>query len=175
MTIKIAHVVAVALNGVIGTGGELPWRLPSDLKRFKQITMGKPILMGRKTFESIGRVLPGRPNIIVSRSLQTAPDDVILTRSVDEALDRAFVLAGELSVGEVCVIGGGEIYRQTLARTDRIYLTRVNADAVGDTTYPELASQEWQEVASEHHTEGPGDTANFDIVTLERVTSGSDP
>ncbi|MGI9371735.1 MAG: dihydrofolate reductase [Hyphomicrobiales bacterium] len=169
MTIKITHVVAVALNGVIGADGAMPWRLPSDLKRFKQITMGKPIIMGRKTFESIGRPLPGRPNIVISRSLADIPEGVSLFSNIDDALDYAQHLASEIGVDEVCVIGGGEIYRQTLERVDRIYMTRVNAEANGDTTYPKLVYDEWEEVAHEHHSEGPNDTADFDIVTLERV------
>jgi dihydrofolate reductase len=169
MTIRISHVVAVALNGVIGVGGDLPWRLPSDLARFKEITMGKPIVMGRKTWEAIGRPLPGRPNIVISRSLSAVPPGVTLVRTVEAGLDYAQNLAQELGVDEICVIGGGEIYRQTLERASRIYLTRVMAEAQGDTTYPDLASDDWEEIAHEHHTEGPNDTADFDLVTLERT------
>ena len=166
---RIVQVVAVALNGVIGADGDMPWNLPSDLKRFKQITMGKPIVMGRKTFESIGRPLPGRPNIVITRSESFEAQGVHVVRSVDEALDEATTLAEELSADEICVIGGGEIYRQTLPRASRIYLTRVMAELAGDTTYPDLDEKEWREVAREHHTEGPGDTADFMILTLERV------
>ena len=169
MTITISHVVAVSLNGVIGVEGDLPWRLPSDLKRFKQITMGKPIIMGRKTWESIGSPLPGRPNIVISRSLEEVPDGVILVRTIDEALERARGLAHELGVHEICIIGGGEIYRQTLDATGRIYLTRVMAETTGDTTYPDPDMDVWEEAAHEHHSEGPGDTADFDIITLERI------
>lgn len=170
MAITISHVVAVSLNGVIGVEGDLPWRLPSDLKRFKQITMGKPIIMGRKTWESIGRPLPGRPNIVISRSLETVPDGVILVRTINDALERADVLARELGVDEICVIGGGEIYHQTMDIAGRIYFTRVMAEAVGDTTYPDPDPEVWEEVAHEHHSEGPGDTADFDIITLERIS-----
>ncbi len=169
MTAHIVHVVAVALNGVIGADEDMPWHLPSDLKRFKQITMGKPIVMGRKTFESIGRPLPGRPNIVITRSDTFSAEGVQVFGSIDDALKRAGELAAELSADEICIIGGGEIYRQTLARTTRIYLTRVMAELAGDTTYPDLDETEWKEVAREHHTEGPGDTADFVIVTLERV------
>lgn len=170
MTVKISHVVAVALNGVIGADGDMPWRLPSDLKRFKEITMGKPIVMGRKTFVSIGRPLPGRPNIVISRSLENTPDGVSLFSTIDGALEHAIHLATEMGVSEVCVIGGGEIYRQTLPRAQRIYLTQVMAEAEGDTVYPQLDMNEWEEVAHEHHSERPNDTADFDIVTLERIT-----
>lgn len=169
MNIIISHVVAVALNGVIGADGDMPWRLPSDLKRFKEITMGKPIVMGRKTFDSIGRPLPGRPNIVISRSLTEVPEGVSLFATIEDALDHARQVARELGAGEVCVIGGGEIYRQTLDQTGRIYLTRVMAEAQGDTVYPALDLDNWREVAHEHHSEGPHDTADFDIVTLERI------
>lgn len=169
MTVAIVQVVAVALNGVIGANGDMPWSLPSDLKRFKQITMGKPIVMGRKTFDSIGRPLPGRANIVISRSATYQADGVHVVSSIDEALELGIRLATDTVADEVCVIGGGEIYLQTLERTSRIYMTRVMAEITGDTVYPELSLDDWEEVAREHHQEGPKDTANFDIVTLERV------
>lgn len=169
MTVAIVQVVAVSLNGVIGANGDMPWSLPSDLKRFKQITMGKPIVMGRKTFDSIGRPLPGRANIVISRSATYQADGVHVVSSIDEALELGIRLAKDTGAEEVCVIGGGQIYLQTLDRTRRIYMTRVMAEMAGDTVYPELPSDEWEEVAREHHQEGPKDTANFDIVTLERV------
>ncbi len=169
MTVTIVHVVAVALNGVIGADGDMPWSLPSDLKRFKQITMGKPVVMGRKTFESIGRPLPGRANIVISRSAAYEADGVHVVSSIDQAIELATRLAKDTGAEEVCIIGGGEIYRQTLGRTQRIYMTRVMAEMTGDTVYPTLAPGDWEEVAREHHQEGPKDTADFDIVTLERV------
>ncbi len=169
MTVTIVHVVAVSLNGVIGADGDMPWSLPSDLKRFKQITLGKPVVMGRKTFQSIGRPLPGRANIVISRSATYQADGVHVVSSIDQALELAIRLAKDTGAEEVCVIGGGEIYRQTLERTSRIYMTRVMAEMAGDTDYPALTSGEWEEVAREHHQEGPKDTADFDIVTLERV------
>ncbi len=169
MSINISHVVAVALNGVIGADGDMPWSLPSDLKRFKQITIGKPIIMGRKTFVSIGRPLPGRANIVITRSESYEADGVHVVSSIDEALALGTRLAKDTGADEICVIGGGEIYRQTLPNTDRIYLTRVMAEMAGDTTYPDLNEAEWDEVAREHHSEGPNDTADFDIVTLERL------
>ncbi len=169
MTVTIVHVVAVALNGVIGADGNMPWHLPSDLKRFRQITMGKPVVMGRKTFESIGKPLPGRANIVISRSAAYEVDGVHVVSSVDEALQLATRLARDTGAQEVCVIGGGEIYRQTLQSAQRIYMTRVMAEMAGDTVYPALEPGAWEEVAREHHQEGPKDTADFDIVTLERV------
>lgn len=169
MTVEIVQVVAVSLNGIIGADGDMPWNLPSDLKRFKQITMGKPVVMGRKTFESIGRPLPGRANVVISRSASYQVDGVHVVSSIEKALELATQLAKDTGAQEVCVIGGGEIYRQTLDRTSRIYMTRVMAEMAGDTHYPELSEDNWEEVAREHHQEGPKDTANFDIVTLERV------
>ncbi len=169
MTVTITHVAAVSLNGVIGKDSQMPWSLPSDLKRFKQITMGKPIVMGRKTFDTIGRPLPGRANIVITRSANYKADGVHVVSSIEDALTLATKLAKDTGADEVCVIGGGEIYRQTLPQTGRIYLTRVMAEMPGDTHYPELDEAEWEEVAREHRSEGPHDTADFDIVTLERV------
>ncbi|MEM7430229.1 MAG: dihydrofolate reductase [Pseudomonadota bacterium] len=169
MTARLVHVVAVSLNGVIGADGDMPWHLPSDLKRFKQITMGKPVIMGRKTYESIGRPLPGRPNLVVTRSASFGVPGVHAFGSIDEAIDKAQELAADLSAEEICILGGGEIYSQTLPLVSRIYLTRVMAEMAGDTTYPDLDDTQWREVAREHHTEGAGDTADFMLLTLERA------
>lgn len=169
MSVRVSHVVAVAMNGVIGLEDELPWRLPSDLKRFKQITMGKPVVMGRKTWESIGRPLSGRANIVVTRSSDFSVKGVRVASSIDGAMELAHSLALDMGADEICIIGGGEIYRQTLPATSRIYLTRVMTEMAGDTYYPELDMDEWEEVAREHHIEGPNDTADFDLITLERT------
>ncbi len=142
---KTALVVAVAKSGVIGAGGDLAWRISDDLKWFKKITTGKPIIMGRKTFESIGRALPGRDNIVVTRSLDFAPPGVFVTRSIAAAITLARGCAHARGAGEICVIGGGEIYAQTLPQAERIYLTRVNADIEGDTYFPDLDPGDWSE------------------------------
>lgn len=145
---RIALVVAVAENGVIGSGGGLAWKISDDLKWFKKITLGKPIVMGRKTFDSIGRALPGRANIVVTRSRGFAAGGVTVAKSVDDAL-RVAAEAGEAAgAEEVCVIGGGEIYRQTLARAGRIYLTRVEARVEGDVSFPPLNAEEWRETSA---------------------------
>jgi dihydrofolate reductase len=111
---KVSIVVAVSANGVIGRDGGLPWHLPSDLKRFKALTLGKPVIMGRKTWVSIGRPLPGRPNIVISRDVDFAAEGAIAVQSLEAALGEARRLAADLGVDEVCVIGGGEIYRQVI-------------------------------------------------------------
>ncbi len=164
----ISLVVAVARNGVIGDVGTMPWRMPSDLKYFKRVTMGKPVVMGRKTFESIGRPLPGRPNIVVTRSGDFAADGVVIAGSVEEGLDEAARLASDLAVEEVMVIGGGEIYRQSLDRAHRVYLTELSLDVNGDTRFPDLDDDLWREVSRESFQAGEGDSADYAFVVYER-------
>lgn len=135
MTPRISQVVACSLNGVIGKDGSMPWHLPDELKRFKNITMGKVLIMGRKTYESIGRPLPGRYTIVVSRSLEMMPRIVTPAKSLEEALEHAKDIAPEWQ-NEICIVGGGEIYRQTADMIDRIYLTRIQKEIEGDTFYP---------------------------------------
>ena len=131
----LSHVVACSENGIIGKDGTMPWHLPDELQRFKAITMGKVIIMGRKTYESIGRPLPGRYSIVITRSAPALPRNVTLTRSIDEALENAQLVSANWS-NEVCIIGGGEIYRQTLPMIQQIFLTRIHQNIDGDTTYP---------------------------------------
>lgn len=151
---RIILIAAVADNGVIGRQGDLPWRIPDDLKRFKRLTMGRPVVMGRKTFESIGRALPGRPNIVVTRRPDFAAPGVTVVRSVDEALERAAEMARRDGVDEIMVIGGGEIYAETLPRADRLDLTEVHATPEGDAYFPAFDRGAWREVErSEHETE----------------------
>lgn len=161
----ISIIVAVAQNGVIGAGNRLPWHLPDDLKRFKALSMAKPIVMGRRTFDSIGKPLPGRTNIVVSRQPGLAIEGTIVTPSLDAAL----VAAG--AVPEVVVIGGAEIFRQVLPRTEVIHLTRVHARVAGDVVFPELDPGKWRETALEHHAADERHQYAFTIVTLERVAS----
>ncbi len=131
----LSHVVACSENGVIGRDGGMPWHLPDELKRFKSITMGKVLVMGRKTFESIGRPLPGRYSIVLSRSKEMLPRIVTPASTLDSALRHAREMAPKWG-NEICIIGGGEIYRQTLHIIQKIYLTRIHLDLAGDTTYP---------------------------------------
>ena len=135
MSLSISHVVACSENGIIGLEGKMPWHLPDELKRFKAITMGKVLIMGRKTYESIGRPLPGRYTIVVSRSLDTLPRIVTPAKSLDDAFAHARDIAGNWQ-NEICVVGGGEIYRQTAGMIDRIYLTKILRRIEGDTSYP---------------------------------------
>lgn len=140
----VSAVVAMAENHVIGRDNRLPWKLSTDLKRFKALTMGKPLVMGRKCFDSIGKPLPGRPNIVVTRNPDFQPEGVIVAHSVEEGLRRAEAEAVALGVDEICVIGGGQIYRETMARTDILHVTYVEADVEGDVTFPPIDPQEWQ-------------------------------
>jgi dihydrofolate reductase len=159
----VSIIVAVAQNDVIGSDNGLPWHLPDDLKRFKALSLGKPVVMGRKTFASIGRPLPGRLNIVVSRQPGLQIDGVAVVKSIDEA----FAAAG--AVPEVVVIGGAEIFRQVLPRVHTIHLTRVHARVPGDVFFPLLAPQAWREVAMEHHAADDHHPYAFSFVTLQRV------
>ncbi len=141
----VALVVAVAKNGVIGSGGDLPWRISDDLKWVKKVTLGKPVVMGRKTYQSIGKALPGRDNIVVTRTQDFSADGVFVTHALDDALTLAAACARKRGADEICIIGGGEIYAQMLGRADRIYLTRVEADIKGDAFFPDLDPAEWRE------------------------------
>lgn len=142
---RISLIAAVANNGVIGRRGQLPWRLKADLQRFKQLTMGHTVIMGRKTWESIGRPLPGRRMVVVTRQKDYQAEGAKLVGSVDDAIE----LARSASDEEAFVIGGGEIYRLTLPRADRLYLTRVHAEVEGDATFPDVDCQRWRLVESD--------------------------
>jgi len=137
-------VVAVSRNGIIGREGDMPWRLSSDLKRFKAMTLGKPVIMGRKTFQSIGKPLPGRPNVIITRDTDFAAEGITVVHSLDEAIEVASRLAKESNVDEICILGGGEIYRQAISLSDRLLITHVEADVEGDTSFPEIDPDIWQ-------------------------------
>ena len=157
--------VAVAENGVIGRDGRLPWHLPDDLKRFKWLTMGKPMLMGRKTFESIGKPLPGRTSLVLTRSRAWSSAGAVVIHSLDEALERA----GDAA--ELAVIGGADVYRLALPRARRLYITRVHAAVAGDAVFAPLDEREWRE--SERH-EHPADERHayaMSFCVLERVTT----
>lgn len=159
----LSIIVAVADNGVIGSANQLPWRLPDDLKRFKALSMGKPIVMGRKTYDSIGKALPGRLNIVISRQPGLEIPGCRVVSSIDEAI------AAAQPAPEIVVIGGAEIYRQALPRVQTIHLTRVHAEIDGDVTFPKLAEQEWHEAAKEYHPADERHVHAFTFSTLERV------
>lgn len=159
----ISLVVAVSRNGVIGRDGGLPWHISSDLKRFKAITLGKPVIMGRKTWESLPRKpLQGRINIVITRSARYGAGGAEVVTDVGAAL------AAAATAEEICVIGGGEIYRLFLPLAGRIYLTEVDVDVDGDTVFPALDPEQWREVSRESVAAGPSDSAAFVLRVLER-------
>ncbi|MEM9372793.1 MAG: dihydrofolate reductase [Planctomycetota bacterium] len=154
-SIEIVLVVAASENNTIGVDGGLPWSLPDDLKHFKRTTIGRPVIMGRKTFDEIGRKpLPGRPNLVISGTLEPSDiehDAVSVHRSLTNALDHAGMLIDPGTPAEICIIGGGQIYRQALAIANTIVLTRVHAQVRGDTTFPEIPRHIWTLDRAEHH------------------------
>lgn len=166
--VPVALIVARADNGVIGREGGLPWHLSGDLKFFKAQTLGKPVVMGRKTWQSIGRPLPGRPNIVVTRDAAFRPAGAEVFPDIAAALARAQVLAAESGAPEVMVIGGGQIYAETLAQAERIYLTEVHARPEGDTTLPDLDPAQWTEVRRDAPVSGGEGQPDYSIVVLER-------
>jgi dihydrofolate reductase len=160
MALIVTAILARADNGAIGRDGALPWRIPADLKRFKALTIGTPMIMGRRTFESLGRLLPGRRHIVLTRDARWRAEGAEIAHSANEALDLA-------PNSDVTVIGGAEIYRLMLPHTTRIELTEVHADVAGDTFVPPFGS-EWREVAREDHPAEGGRPA-YSFVTLERA------
>lgn len=158
-----ALVVAVAQNGVIGGDNRLLWHLPLDLKHFKQLTLGHPVVMGRRTYESIGRPLPNRTNIVVTRQPGWQAEGCEVAYSVPQALEMARALDEQ-----VMVIGGGEIYRQALPAAEVVYLTEVHHDFEGDVTFPDLSPVEWREETRERHEPDEKHAHPFSFVTLRR-------
>lgn len=154
--VSFAMVVAVAENGVIGKDNQLPWRIPSDLKYFKSITMGKPMIMGRKTFESIGKPLPGRETIVVTQNAHFSFPGVLVAHSVGEAMAIAKDVAKKSGASEVMVVGGAQIYAESLLLIDRVYLTEVGAEVEGDAYFPSLGKG-WVEESRESF---PADESN---------------
>lgn len=164
---KLSMIVAVAENGVIGRNNALPWYLPNDLKYFKQTTMGKPVIMGRKTYESIGKPLPGRTNIVITRQADYQPEGVKVVNSVEAARELAESVCLIDGQDEAMIMGGAEIYALALPHTDRLYLTEVHADVEGDAFFPEYDKSLWQEVAREDFAaEGPN-PYNYSFVVYE--------
>jgi dihydrofolate reductase len=161
--------VARARNGVIGRDGGLPWRLKSDLALFKALTLGKPIVMGRKTWDSLPkRPLPGRTNIVLSRDGSFEPKGAVVCEHFSEALEIAREQAAEDGVDEVCVIGGAALFEMALPRARRLYLTEVEAEVAGDVLFPAFDESGWREVRREHHAAGEGDDHPFTFRVLER-------
>ena len=162
-------IVAVAENGVIGRDNDLPWRLPGDLKRFKSLTMGKPLIMGRRTFDSIGRPLPGRANIVLTRDVDFAPDGVLVVHDPDAAIEAAEQEASRTGADEIMVIGGAGIYDIFLGQASRVYLTEVHDSPSGDTRFPPLDAATWRESARERHAATSDDSSDYSFVVLDRL------
>jgi len=158
-----ALIVAIAANGVIGRDNQLPWRIPADLRWFKRQTLGKPVIMGRRTWDSLGRPLPGRTNLVLTRQTGWSAEGAETVASLDQALARAAEIAPAL---EPMVIGGATLYAEALPRVSRIYLTEVARDYPGDTWFPAFDPAEWREVSREAQEGDPP----FSFVVLERVT-----
>jgi dihydrofolate reductase len=159
---RVAIIVAMDRGGLIGADGTLPWRLPADLQRFKAITMGHPLIMGRKTHESIGRPLPGRLNIVLSRQVDYHAEGCVVVPSMNEALRAG------ADAEQVFVIGGADIYRAALPGADTIYLTRVDADFDGDTRFPEWDEEAWRVVSRERHSADDRNRYPYEFRVLER-------
>jgi dihydrofolate reductase len=166
---KIVLLAAVADNGVIGRDNGLPFRQSSDLKRFKALTMGKPVLMGRKTYTSIGKPLPGRTNIVVSRDIAFAPDGVQIARDLSSAMAMAREDAARRGADEIVLIGGTDIFAQTMPLADRLEITHVHARPAGDTYFPPIDATQWRAIARSEHPAGPQDEAGFSYVTYARA------
>lgn len=159
---EISIVVAIASNGVIGREGGLPWRLPADLAHFKAITMGKPIVMGRLTHESIGRPLPGRENIVVSRSPAYQAQGCRVVQSLNEVRDT------EKNATELMIIGGARLYAESLSMATRLYLTEVHAEPEGDVYFPDFDRQQWQELDRKYNRADRDNEYDYSFVTLSR-------
>ena len=170
MTVQIAiGPVARARNGVIGKDGGLPWRIPSDLAIFKRVTMGKPVIMGRKTWDSLPRKpLPGRMNIVLSRDGSFEPKGALVCEELNDALQIGKEHAEEDGVEEVCVIGGASLFAGALPKARRMYLTEVDAEVEGDVMFPAFDEAAWREVTAERHEPAEGDDLAFTFRVLER-------
>jgi len=167
--VKVSLVVAMSDNGVIGKAGGLPWHLRSDLKRFKEITASKPILMGSNTWDSLPRKpLPGRLNLILSRDPRFEAAGGVICGSLFEALDIAREHASEEGLDEICVIGGANIYEQTLQKADRLYVSHVHANVEGDAVFPEIDPEIWQVKESQDFTRTEDDDYDFTLKIYER-------
>lgn len=171
--IALTIVVAIAENGVIGHANRLPWRLKSDLKHFRALTWGKPVVMGRKTFASIGKPLAGRTNIVVSRDPTFAAAGIVVAPTLGAALATARGDALRRCADAIAVIGGADLYAQTLPQADRLAVTLVHARREGDVVFPRIDPAAWREVERREHPAGPDDSAGFAVVAFER--RGAEP
>ena len=165
-------IAGVAANNVIGRGGGIPWRIPSDMAFFKRTTMGKPIVMGRKQYESVGRPLPGRTNIVVTRQAGYQPDGVIVIGGLEEAIGRAKAIAEVDGKDEAMIIGGGDIYAQCMAFADKLYISHVALRPEGDVLFPAIDPSQWTVVEEPPATPDPRDEAVYRIAIYARRRQG---
>ena len=167
---RVAIIVAAAENGVIGRNNALPWHLPEDLRYFRAVTMGKPIIMGRKTFEAIGKPLPGRTNIVITRDRAFKAEGVRGVGSLEEAMSLASQVALIDGIDEVAVIGGAQVYESALPLADRLYVTEVHASIEGDAVLPPIAWSEWAEISRERHRATDSNPYDYSFVVYDRVS-----
>lgn len=167
---RLSIIVAVATNGVIGRDNDLPWRLSGDLRRFKEVTIGKPIVMGRKTFESIGRPLPGRTNIVMTRDSEYPAHGITLVSDFTNAVAAGKIAAAKAAADEIMVIGGASIYTEALLFADRLYITEVHCEIDGDVTFPNIDSAEWIEITRIHCAAEANETCDYSFVVYDRVS-----
>ena len=165
---QIVLVAAIGENNVIGRAGQLPWRLKSDLQYFRALTLNKPVVMGRKTFESIGKPLPQRTNIVVTRDLALVAPGAVLAASLEAALAVARADAAKRGVNEIMVIGGSDLFNALMPQADRLEITHVHAAPEGDVFFPEISPAVWREVSRREFPAGPQDSAAFAIVSYVR-------
>ena len=173
MNVRIALIAAVAENQVIGADQSIPWRIPSDFAWFKAQTMGKPMIMGRKQFETFARPLPGRPHIVVTRQHDYAPEGVIVRRSLPEAMAAARRMAEASELDEIMVIGGGDIYAQAMAHADRLYISHIAAAPEGDVGFPPIDGHVWTIVGEPDVAASPADSSAYTIKIYERVRAAA--
>ena len=166
--IRLAIVVAMARNHVIGKDDGLPWQLPDDLKWFREVTMGKPIIMGRVTFESIGKALPGRDNIVITRNSDFREENVTVAGDMEDAIAIAEAFAIAREANEIAIIGGAQIYKETLPNVSRIYLTEIDADIEGDTFFPEFSMDEWDRSVAQEIISDDRNQYAARMLTLDR-------
>lgn len=165
MGVTISLVAAAATNNAIGKDGKMPWHLPNDMKHFKNITWGMPVVMGRKTYESLGKPLPGRKNIVISRQPSWKAEGIVVVKNIEDAL----FIAKQSDANEVMVIGGGEIYRAMMDRAKRIYLTRVEAEPEADTFFPSIDPGQWYLVSQKNHEADEKNAYNYSFQIWERI------
>ncbi len=169
---EIVFVVAIADNGVIGQGNAMPWHLRSDLQRFRAMTWGLPLVMGRKTFQSIGKALPGRTNIVVTRDANFRASGAVVAHTLEQAMNLARGDTLRRGASAMAVIGGGDLFAQLMDRADRLEITEIHAEPEGETLFPSFVKSAWNEVHRERHDPGPHDSAAYSFVTLRRKAAG---